>query len=124
MLVDSGKVVVTVVLETLISPLGKMRQVEILLGFGLLAVVSVAGRSVIPTGKDKADVDTLQLVQIVRFRRFYMNETKYLYFNFLFLQMWRHGDRTPIVQYPNDPLKNETLWHPYATGFEAITKVN
>lgn len=38
--------------------------------------------------------------------------------------MWRHGDRTPIVQYPNDPLQNETLWFPYATGFEAITKVS
>ncbi|OXA51474.1 prostatic acid phosphatase [Folsomia candida] len=63
-------------------------------------VVTAAALSVIPPRKDKADTDTLELVQI----------------------MWRHGDRTPIVQYPNDPLQNETLWFPYATGFEAITK--
>jgi len=40
-----------------------------------------------PVRNDKADVDTLELVQI----------------------MWRHGDRTPVVQYPKDPLHNESF---------------
>jgi len=80
--------------------MGKMRLETILLVVTLVAGCSCAALNAIPAGKDRADTDTLELVQI----------------------MWRHGDRTPIVQYPNDPLQNETLWYPYATGFEAITK--
>lgn len=72
----------------------------LLFSFSAVALLLGVEGAVLPKGSDRADVDTLELVQI----------------------MWRHGDRTPIVQYPNDPLQNETLWHPYATGFEAITK--
>lgn len=52
-------------------------------------------------GSDRADIDTLEMVQI----------------------MFRHGDRTPITQYPNDPLKDEKLWYPYAEGFSSLTKL-
>jgi lysosomal acid phosphatase len=77
--------------------MGNMRRLTLLLSLTVFVSVTFCA---IPTRKDRADVETLELVQI----------------------MWRHGDRTPIVQYPKDPLQNESLWYPYATGFEAITK--
>jgi hypothetical protein len=73
---------------------------KVLLASACIAIVIARPESK-PTSSDRADIDTLELVQI----------------------MFRHGDRTPIIQYPNDPLQDEKLWHPYAEGFSSLTKL-
>ncbi|CAG7836993.1 unnamed protein product [Allacma fusca] len=50
-----------------------------------------------PPNSDTTDLKTLRLVQVI----------------------FRHGDRTPVVQYPKDPLQDESLW---PEGFSALTK--
>lgn len=27
-----------------------------------------------------------------------------------YLQLYRHGDRTPVAPYKNDPYRNESIW--------------
>lgn len=33
-----------------------------------------------------------------------------IYETYIILQLYRHGDRTPISPYPTDPYRNETSW--------------
>lgn len=40
---------------------------------------------------------------------------------YLFVQIFRHGDRTPIEVYPNDPWKDQEWW---PVGFGELTNVS
>jgi lysosomal acid phosphatase len=77
-----------------------MRGRSLLAFCAILAIASLVSSARTFERKLKADINTLELVQI----------------------LFRHGDRTPITQYPKDPLQNASLWFPYADGFEALTK--
>lgn len=42
-------------------------------------------------------------------------------FFFCFKQIFRHGDRTPVKPYPNDPYKNQSFW---PVDFGQLTNVS
>ena len=45
---------------------------------------------------------------------------KYFKIEFIFFQLYRHGDRSPIESFPTDPNRNASIW---PDGYGQLTKV-
>lgn len=63
-------------------------------------------------GKISAELDTVIFANVVSIFWVYLFVYLHCYYSFciIIFQLFRHGDRTPIDPYPNDPYNNETLW--------------
>jgi len=97
------------------------------LSFLFIFTSSVTSGAHLPR-KFKADVHTLQMVQLVSFMDIQLTleivfQEYYSLSTVVSFQIFRAGDRSPLTQYPNDGHKNITFWYRYADGFGALTKV-
>lgn len=89
----------------------------------LISVIFLA--SVIPVFRTESEIKTeLKLVQIVKTlknTKYFIIYLKILLFKLLpSFQLFRHGDRTPVMTYPNDPYQ-EDAWQKYG-GFGQLTQ--
>jgi len=83
-----------------------------------LAVVLTVATSTVLCSED-LDVDdpsTVVLTNIVCFQ----NQKMCLVLCKILLQIFRHGDRTPVDPYPTDPYRNLTFW---PEGYGQLTDV-